>query len=112
MTSYTSAEEFDTVYKALFTTFSTEITKLISWRKWQLKQVWWMVADHEAEFLKALNEDLDRHDYESHSTDLLALKGDILDAIKNVEKWSKETKPTDAGFMFGEEIQRPSSLNI
>lgn len=101
MASYTSAEDFDAAYSTLFTTFSSGITKLIAWRKWQLKQVWWMIVDNEAEILRALNEDLNRHDYESHATDLLATKGDILDAIKNVEKWAKETRPVDAGFTFG-----------
>lgn len=100
MPSYTSTEEFEVAYSTLFNTFKTGITKNLSWRKWQLKQCWWMIADNEAEILSALHEDLGRNDYESHSTDLLALKGDILDAIKNVEKWAKPSKP-DAGFLFG-----------
>jgi aldehyde dehydrogenase (NAD+) len=100
MAPYTSAAEFKTAYSTLFSTFSTGITKSIAWRKWQLKQCWWMIAENEVEILKALNQDLNRHDFESHSSDLLALKTDILENIKNVEKWAKDSKP-DAGFLFG-----------
>jgi aldehyde dehydrogenase (NAD+) len=101
MSNYTSAAEFESSYATLFSTFSTGITKSLAWRKWQLKQVWWMLEDNEADILKALNQDLDRHDFESHATDLLATRGDVLEHIKHVEKWAEDTKP-DAGFMFGE----------
>jgi len=60
-----------------------------------------MVLHNEVEFLKALNQDLHRHDFESHSSVLLATKNDILKHIQNVEKWAADEKP-QAGFMFGE----------
>ena len=100
MSNYTSAEEFDEGYSILFNTFRSGITKSLAWRKWQLKQCWWMIEDNEAQILAAMREDLNRHELESLSFDMFSLKGEILDAIKNLEKWAADTKP-DAGFLFG-----------
>jgi aldehyde dehydrogenase (NAD+) len=100
MAKYTTAAEFEDAYSTLFSTFKTGKTKSIAWRKWQLKQCWWMVTENEAEIVRALNDDLSRHDIESHMTELRAIKPDILECVKNVEKWAADTIP-DAGFLFG-----------
>jgi aldehyde dehydrogenase (NAD+) len=100
MTQYTSKTEFEEAYSTLFQTFDTGITKSIRWRKWQLKQCWWMVHDNEAQLIEALKEDLGRHDYEAYFGDILSTKSDILDHIKNVEKWAADEIP-DAGFIMG-----------
>jgi hypothetical protein len=47
-------------------------------------------ADNKIGILLALNEDLTRHDFESHSSNLLTLKSDILERIKCFEKWANE----------------------
>ena len=100
MSQYTTAEEFEDAYSTLFRTFSSGITKSLAWRKWQLKQVWWMIVDHEDEILAALKEDLNRHEFESLAWDLMALKSNIIQHIQHFEKWAAEEKP-DAGFIFG-----------
>lgn len=99
-TSYTSPEEVEDVYSTLFRTFASAKTKSLKWRKWQLKQCWWMIEENEDSIVQALNSDLNRHAYESYSADLLGLKQDILDHIKNLEEWTKDEIP-DAGFVFG-----------
>lgn len=104
VSTYTTTEELETAYTTLFSTFKSGITKDIAWRKWQLKQVWWMIADNEDAFLKALNQDLHRHDFESYSTDLLATKNDILEHIQKVEKWAADDRP-QAGFIFGKVLK-------
>ena len=97
---YTSEASFNETYTTLHTTFATGITKNLAWRKWQLKQVWWMLEDNEPALLHALQSDLNRHDVESYSSDLVSVKQDILKHIKNLEKWNANTRP-DAGFLFG-----------
>lgn len=97
---YTSEADFNEAYETMHHTFNTGITKNLAWRKWQLKQVWWMLEDNEPALLGALQSDLNRHDVESYSSDLVGVKQDILKHIKNVEKWSADTYP-DAGFLFG-----------
>ena len=100
MSNYTSEVELGEAYSTLFETFGSGITKSLAWRKWQLKQTWWMIADHEKEIIAALHQDLHRHEFESYASDLVALKGDILEHIKHLEKWAADEKP-DAGFIFG-----------
>ncbi|TVY21156.1 Aldehyde dehydrogenase 3 [Lachnellula arida] len=100
MTQYTSAKEFESAYSALFSTFATGKTKDLKWRKWQLKQVWWMIIENEAEILDALSSDLNRHEFESHGADLLGLKTDTLEHIEHLEEWTADEIP-DAGVIFG-----------
>jgi aldehyde dehydrogenase (NAD+) len=100
MSNYTTAKEFEEAYSTLFHTFSTNITKSLAWRKWQLKQCWWMITENEDKILKALNSDLNRHDFESHASDILGLRMDILEHVKHLEEWAADSKP-DAGLLFG-----------
>lgn len=65
MSSYTSPEELTGAYSTLFATFCTGRTKLLAWRKWQLKQFWWMIVDNDDRIFQALHEDLRRHPEES-----------------------------------------------
>lgn len=97
---YHTEAEVKEAYDTLHHTFSTGLTKNLAWRKWQLKQVWWMIEDNEKEILAALTQDLNRHDFESYSGDLAGVKQDILKHIQNLEKWAADTIP-DAGFLFG-----------
>ena len=100
MSTYTSAEEAATAYSLLQQTFKSGKTKSIAWRKWQLKQVWWMVADNEEAIARVLHSDLNRHDFESYYMDIGGVKRDILYHIKSLETWTADEIP-DAGFLFG-----------
>ena len=100
MSTYTAPEQVATAYSTLQQTFNSGKTKSIAWRKWQLKQVWWMVADNEEAIARALHSDLNRHDLESYSLDIRGVKSDILHHIKNLEAWAADDIP-DAGFLFG-----------
>ena len=59
-----------------------------------------MVTDNEDKICKALAKDLNRHEFESYATDILGLKGDILDHIQHLEEWTADEIP-DAGFIMG-----------
>src|ERR1043165_6481469 len=99
MTEFTSPEAFEEAYETLFKTFDTGRTKDIAWRKWQLKQCWWMVVENEGAIEGALRADLNRGKFESISFDIRGLKSDILDFLENLDKWAADEKP-DAGFIF------------
>ena len=77
-TTYTSDSAVQEAYDTLHATFQTGITKSLQWRSWQLKQLWWLLEDHEAALLLALQHDLNRHEVESYSSDLVGVKQDIL----------------------------------
>jgi aldehyde dehydrogenase (NAD+) len=97
---HTTTVEFEQAYSTLFNTFASGKTRDLKWRKWQLKQCWWMVEDNEDAIISAIHKDLHRPAYETYAVDLLAAKRDILDHIKNVEKWTADT-PINAGLIFG-----------
>lgn len=100
MASYTSKADFETSYSKLFRTFASGKTKNLAWRKWQLKQCWWMLEDNEDLFLSALTADLNRHPFESFAADLLGMRQDILEHIEHLEEWAADTYPK-AGFLMG-----------
>lgn len=103
MSTYTSKEDFDGIYSTLFSTFATGRTKRLKWRKWQLKQFWWMIVENEEAIINALNQDLNRHTFESMAADLRGIKDDLIEHLSHLEEWTADSIP-DAGFIFGELI--------
>src|SRR6478736_1031326 len=67
---YTSEAECLQYHSQLFSTFAAGKTKSIKWRKWQLKQMWWMLVDNEKAIAEALAADLGRHEFEALTSDL------------------------------------------
>jgi aldehyde dehydrogenase (NAD+) len=100
MATFTSEKEFEDAYTTLFQTFATGKTKSLAWRKWQLKQVWWMIVDNEKAILAALKSDLNRHEFEARGSDLFGLKQDTLEHIQHLEEWAADEIP-NAGIIFG-----------
>ncbi|KAF5568662.1 aldehyde dehydrogenase (NAD+) [Fusarium phyllophilum] len=98
---YTSEEEFLQYHSQLFKTFATGKTKSIKWRKWQLKQMWWMLVDNEKAITEALAADLGRHEFEARTSDLHGLKTDILEHLNHVEEWAADEPVSSAGFLMG-----------
>jgi aldehyde dehydrogenase (NAD+) len=101
MAPYSTHEEILESHEILKQTFATGRTKELAWRKWQLKQLWWLVADNEDRLIQALNGDLNRHPLESMTSDIAGLKGDILEHIKHLENWTGTRKVDRAGFLLG-----------
>lgn len=100
MVSYTSEDDFKKAYSTLFETFNTGRTKNLGWRKWQLKQCWWMLEDNAAEIVQALRSDFNRHEFESQAADIAGAKGEILSVLQKVEEWAADEK-INAGFFLG-----------
>ncbi|RKL44884.1 hypothetical protein BFJ72_g3535 [Fusarium proliferatum] len=98
---YTSEAEFLEYRSQLFKTFATGKTKNIKWRKWQLKQMWWMLVDNEKAIAEALAADLGRHEFEALTSDLHGLKTDILEHLNHVEEWAADEPVSSAGFLMG-----------
>ena len=100
MAPYTTSEQLQEAHATLTKTFKSNLTKSLAWRKWQLKQLWWLIADNEKAIITALHSDLNRHEYETYYADIGAVKQDILFHLSKVEEWSQDEIP-DAGFLFG-----------
>lgn len=97
-TQYTTREDFEDSYRTLFTTFSTGRTKSLAWRRWQLKQLWFLIEDNEDRINEALRKDLNRHRFESMLGDISAVKGDVLSHLKHMKEWTAD-ESLDAGFL-------------
>lgn len=91
--------DFTAIHRELNESFASGKTKSIKWRKWQLKQPWWMIEDNEREIQEALTSDLGRHEMENWTTDFMGLKMDILHHINNVEKWVETTPVPGSGIV-------------
>jgi aldehyde dehydrogenase (NAD+) len=101
MRPYTSPAEREAAYTILFKTFKSGKTKSLAWRKWQLKQLWWMLEDNEPAIFAALKSDLSRHGMETYMGDLMGIKHDLLDHLEHLEAWAADEYVGDAGFLFG-----------
>ncbi|KAJ5238410.1 Aldehyde/histidinol dehydrogenase [Penicillium chermesinum] len=95
MGTYTSAEEVNNTYARLRDTFQSGKTKSVEWRKWQLKQLWWLVSDNKDRFLDALHKDCNRSAYESLVSEYTGILNEILYHLQNVDQWIKPRRPDD-----------------
>ncbi|GKZ21494.1 aldehyde dehydrogenase 3 member H1 [Aspergillus brasiliensis] len=100
MSNLTTEEEFHTLHKTLCLSFTTNKTKDVRWRKWQLKQLFWLLDENEDALVAAMSDDLHRHAFESLSYDVSDVKNTILTMLKNIDGWSQGIPPPDAGFIF------------
>lgn len=101
MSKYTTQEDFKDAYNTLTATFATHKTKDIRWRKWQLKQLWWMLVENTDAFADAFAADLSRTRAETLQFDIGGVKADVKDCIDKVDAWSKGSAPEGAGILFG-----------
>lgn len=99
-TVYSTDAEFNDAYSTLHKTFATGRTKSIKWRKWQLKQVWWMLEQNQQRWIDALHQDLNRHPFETLGLEFRAVKSDIVEFLEHVDEWAQGEDPK-AGFIMG-----------
>ncbi|KAK7207290.1 aldehyde dehydrogenase 3I1 [Myxozyma melibiosi] len=99
--SFSTAAELDDAVTTLRRTFYSGKTKSLAWRKWQLKQAWWMLEDNEERILAALESDLGRSDFESYMFDISLARQDILEALEHIDEWTKDEYVPGAGFIYG-----------
>ncbi|KAF3384829.1 hypothetical protein F1880_002318 [Penicillium rolfsii] len=87
---YESVEEIQAFHSTLVTTFRTGKTKDIAWRKWQLKQLWWLVEENEQALIDAIASDLNRPSFETYLTDLAGIRKDILYHLEHIDAWAAD----------------------
>ncbi|KAH0365396.1 aldehyde dehydrogenase, partial [Aureobasidium melanogenum] len=111
---YTSPKEVESKLETLRATFASGCTKDLRWRKWQLKQLFWLVRDNEAAISDALYKDIGKHEFEAFFTEVASVKRDILDHLNNLEDWAADEVP-DAGFAFtklGSSVTKKEPLGV
>ena len=96
--SYSSKDDIDKAVKTLRATFRSGRTKDLRYRKWQLKQLYWLVADNYEAIVKALHKDLGRPEFETR-LNIKGMQDDIIYHIKHFEQWARGETPK-SGFLF------------
>ncbi|KAL4881772.1 Aldehyde/histidinol dehydrogenase [Aspergillus karnatakaensis] len=113
MTSYTPEPAVENAYTTLRSTFRSGKTKELAWRRWQLKQIWWLVKDNEQVIHEALKADMNRHPFETTFTEITNVQTDLIEHLKNIDSWTADQKP-NAGMMtfMLKPIVRPEPLGV
>ncbi|KZZ89607.1 Aldehyde dehydrogenase NAD(P)-dependent [Ascosphaera apis ARSEF 7405] len=105
--SYTPRSEITRSAQILRDTFNSGRTRDIAWRRWQLKQLWWLVEDNLDALCLALYADLHRHRTEAVEGDITPLKLDIYEALSNLDTWTKDVNvPGVMGWMTNSRVKK------
>jgi aldehyde dehydrogenase (NAD+) len=99
--AYTSHADVLDAHETLHSTFRTGKTKNLAWRKWQLKQCWWLLHENAEAIVDSITKDLGRDAFESKWTEILTLKTKILRTIECLEQWTAPAFPGGNGVIFG-----------
>lgn len=70
-------------------TFASGLTKNLSFRKEQLKQLYKLLNENESSFVEALKCDLKKPRFESIMTEVDFVLNDIRSALNNIDQWTK-----------------------
>ncbi|KAH6616459.1 Aldehyde/histidinol dehydrogenase [Boeremia exigua] len=95
---YSSRDDIDKAVRILRATFRSGRTKDLKYRKWQLKQLYWLVADNHEAIIDALHKDLGRPEFETR-LNIKGMQDDIVYHIKHFERWARGETPK-SGFIF------------
>lgn len=86
----TPIEEITAAYHTLSKTYRSGRTKDIQFRLKQLRKFYWAVCDLEDLMKESLYKDLHKCAHEGVLTEISWCKGEALDLINNLERWSKD----------------------
>lgn len=95
---FSTTDDIDSAVATLRNTFRSGRTKDVRFRKWQLKNLYWLVADNRTRFIDALQKDLGRPEFES-TLSVKALEDDIIYHVNHIDEWVKGESPK-SGFLF------------
>ncbi|PYH45955.1 aldehyde dehydrogenase [Aspergillus saccharolyticus JOP 1030-1] len=112
--AYTTQAEFDEALTTVRATFASGRTKSKSWRRQQLKRLWWMLEDHRPAILAALRADLHKSTEESTLVEIGIMQTDILYTLKKLDEWTADEKPTrlDPINLLGGTVVRTEPLGV
>ncbi|KAF8196110.1 NAD-aldehyde dehydrogenase [Pholiota molesta] len=90
---YTPIDQIEGIRDELRAGFASGKLQAISYRKYQLIQLIYMLKDNMARFEEALKKDLNRPVVESRFLDIVPTITEAMAQLKNVDKWAKPSKP-------------------
>ncbi|KAF9557043.1 NAD-dependent aldehyde dehydrogenase [Agrocybe pediades] len=90
---YTPVDDIPKIRDELRAGFASGKLKSIEYRKYQLKQLAYLIKDNLERFQDAMNKDMSRPVLESRFLDVLPTLNETLVQLNNVDEWAKPTKP-------------------
>ncbi|KAF2103411.1 aldehyde dehydrogenase [Rhizodiscina lignyota] len=82
---YTPVEEIPAMVKSLDDVFRSDKTESVEWRKGQIKQLWRMMDEKEAEFQEALRLDEGKPQFEAQVFEMGLVKNDCLHMLAELD---------------------------
>ncbi len=109
--SPSTAHNIDDAFSRLQKAFSHGKTRLLSWRKAQLKQLEKLLGENESALLQALKDDLGKSETEAWTAEIGFLLSDIRHTLKHISGWA-EIRPvsTPAAAQPGRSYLLPEPL--
>ncbi|GAA1140158.1 aldehyde dehydrogenase family protein [Nesterenkonia lutea] len=80
--------------------FRTGLTQPLQWRREQLEALLRLLEERAGEFHAAMEADLGKSDVETHLTEVLAVKSEVKNALKNLSRWTRDRR-TPVPFIVG-----------
>ena len=97
----------------LRTTFKSQITKDLKFRRDQLKAFLRMVIENEKRIIAALHQDLNKCEYETNACELVLLKNEIRLMLDNLNKFANK-RPVKKNMvsLFDSVYTKPEPLGV
>ncbi|KAI5478029.1 hypothetical protein MNV49_005492 [Pseudohyphozyma bogoriensis] len=89
---YSPLSDIKPTFNSLRTTFYSGKTLPLDYRKKQLHQLGLLLEENQDDFVKALQSDLSKPSLETITGELGPTKAEVVDAINNLDKWSRDEK--------------------
>ncbi|CAK8570321.1 unnamed protein product [Lathyrus sativus] len=89
---FAAEEAASTLVNELRVTFSSGVSRSYKWRVSQLKQLYKIVENHEAEIIDALHDDIGKPPLETVAYEIAMLKNSCKTAIKGLKHWMTPEK--------------------
>jgi len=91
-TSITGTPDYSNLHAGLVAAFDSDRTRSLAWREEQLRALERMMAECEAEFMEALQEDLGKHPLESFTAEISMVASDAAYCRKHLGKWTRKRR--------------------
>ena len=82
----------EAIVARLRSSFRSQRTHALDWRRGQLHALGKMLVEHEQEFTEALHQDLGKPPLESFVTEIGLVRSEIEHALRNLQRWARGTR--------------------
>ncbi|RIB15239.1 Aldehyde/histidinol dehydrogenase [Gigaspora rosea] len=110
---HTNVDELPQIVQELRKSFHSNLTKPLSYRKEQLRNLYRMINENEQAFCDALYKDLHKQKHEAILGELGWVKQEALDAISNLKSWAEPNYvKVNLGYMLNKCHVRKEPIGI